>query len=268
MIERQATASEAGPWIGRLARLGMVCAGLLYIVVGFLAIELALGAGGKTTDRTGALHEIAQESWGGVLLVILAIGFAGYALWRFTAAALGEKVETNDDFGWGKRLWYVARGIFYAFLCYTTVAILVGSSSGSQNEKQQTEAVLDWPGGRWIVSAIGLGVLGYGLGSLYRGVTGKFKDDLRLEEMSPTTQRWVTRLGFVGYVARAVVFGLVGIFIVRAALEYDPDEAVGVDGALQKLADQTFGPLLLGIVAAGLVAFGLFYFVRARYRKV
>jgi hypothetical protein len=161
----------------------------------------------------------------------------------------------------------VARGAFYAFLCYTTVAILLGSHSDS-SEKQHTEAVLDWTGGRWVVGAIGLGVLGWGLGSAYRGITQSFKDDLHTERMSETGRRWTIRAGVVGYLARAVVFVLIGVFLIRAALEYDPDEAVGLDGALQKLAQQTFGPLLLGIVAAGLVAYGLFYLVRAVYREV
>jgi hypothetical protein len=121
---------EVAPWIKWLARMGMLCSGLLWILVGVLAFGVAVGAGGKTADRTGALNEIGKQSWGGVLLVLLAIGFAGYALWRFTTAAIGKKIETNEKLGWGKRLWSAARGAFYAFLCYTTVAILLGSHSG------------------------------------------------------------------------------------------------------------------------------------------
>ena len=141
---------EVASWIKWLARMGMFCSAILWILVGVLAVGLAIGAGGETTDRTGALHEIGKQSWGGVLLILLAIGFAGYAIWRFTAAVLGRKIETNEELGWGKRLWYVARGAFYAFLCYTTLAILLGSHSDS-SEKEHTEAVLDWSGGRWLV---------------------------------------------------------------------------------------------------------------------
>jgi hypothetical protein len=263
-----AKASDAGPAIEWLARLGMVCAGLLYVLIGVLAVELALGAGGEAADRTGALHEIAGESWGEALLVVVSIGFAGYALWRFTVAVVGEKLESNRDIGWGKRLWYVVRGAFYAFLCYTTVALLVGSGSASGSEKKQTEAVFDWPAGRWLVGAAGVGLAAWGLGSAYRGLTRGFKDDLRTERMSARAERWTTRVGVVGYLARAVVYALIGVFVIRAAVQYDSQEAIGLDGALQKLADQTFGPLLLGVVAAGLVAYGLYYFVRARYREV
>jgi hypothetical protein len=246
----------------------MVCAGLLWVIVGVLATQVALGAGGKTTDRTGALHEIAKQTWGEGLLVAVAVGFGGYAVWRFAVAALGEKLETNDDLGVGKRLWYVARGAFYGFLCYTTVAIVAGTDSSSESEKEHAEAIFDWPAGRWLVGLIGLGLVGWGLGSAFSGITQRFKHDLKTGRMSADAERWATRAGVVGYLARGVVFLIAGAFIVRAAVQYDPDEAIGLDGALQKLADQTFGPLLLGVVAAGLTAFGLFYFVRARYREV
>jgi len=247
----------------------MAAAGFLYCVIAFLAIQLALGAGGKAADRTGALQELSGEWWGTALLIVVAIGFAGYALWRFAVAALGEKLETGDeDLSVWKRLWYLARGLFYAFLCFTTVELLVGWHSGSSNEKEQTATIMDWPAGRWLVGALGAGVVCWGIGSAYRGVTGKFKDDLRTEQMSARAEKWVTRIGVVGYLARAVVYALIGIFLIRAAWQYDPDEAVGVDGALQKLTDQTFGPLLLGVVAAGLFAYGLLYFVRAAYREV
>jgi hypothetical protein len=264
----QPTAQDVSPVVKWLARLGMFCAGALWIVVGVLAIQVALDAGGETTDRTGALHQIAQESWGRALLVVVAIGFAGYALWRFLAGALGRKLETNEELEWYKRLWYFARGVFYAFLCYTTVALIVRAGSSSGSEKQQTEAIFDWPGGRWIVGAIGLGIAGWGLGSAYRAISRNFKKDLHTERMSEATKRWTTVAGVIGYLARAVVFCIAGGFIVKAAVEYDADEAVGLDGALQKLASQEFGPLLLGVVAAGLIAYGLFYFVRAAYREV
>jgi hypothetical protein len=258
---------DAASWVKWLARFGMFCSGILWILVGVLAVGVAVGAGGKTTDRTGALYEIGKQPWGTALLIAIAVGFAGYALWRFTAAALGRKVEANEDVGVWKRLWYLARGIFYAFLCYTTVAIIFGSHSGS-SEKEHVEKVFALPYGRWIVGAIGLGVLAWGFGSAWRAVSRNFKDDLHTERMSEATKRWTTRAGVVGYAARAVVFGLIAIFILRAAWEYDPNEAIGLDGALQKLAHQTFGPLLLGIVAAGLVIYGLFYLVKAAYREV
>lgn len=262
-------AADRPSWLGWLGRFGMAAAGFLYCLIGFLAIQLALGAGGKATDRTGALQELSGEWWGTALLVAVAVGFAGYALWRFAVAALGEKLEAGDEeLSVWKRLWHLARGLFYAFLCFTTVELLIGWHSGSSNEEEQTAKVLDWPAGRWLIGAFGAGLICWGIGSAYRGVTRKFKDDLRTEQMSPRAETWTTRIGVVGYLARAVVYSLIGIFLIRAAWQYDPDEAVGLDGAMQKLGDQTFGPVLLGVVAAGLFAYGLFYFVRAAYREV
>lgn len=246
----------------------MAAAGFLYCLIGFLAVQLALGAGGKAADRTGALQELSGEWWGTTLLIAVAVGFAGYAVWRFAVAALGEKLEEDGELSIWKRLWHLARGLFYAFLCFTTVELLIGWRSGSGNEDEQTAKVLDWPAGRWLVGGLGIALVCWGIGSVYRGVTKKFTDDLRTEQMSARAEKWATRVGVVGYLARAVVYALIGVFLIKAAWEYDPDEAVGLDGALLKLAQQSFGPLLLGVVAAGLFAYGVLYFVRAAYREV
>jgi Domain of Unknown Function (DUF1206) len=141
-LDTGSPAEDVAPWIKWLARMGMFCSGILWILVGALAVGVATGAGGKTTDRTGALNQIGRYSWGSALLVAIAIGFAGYALWRFSTAAFGRKLETNEELSIWKRLWYLARGIFYAFLCYTKVAILFNAHSGS-SEKKHTEAILE-----------------------------------------------------------------------------------------------------------------------------
>ncbi|CAN5253314.1 hypothetical protein BH18ACT14_BH18ACT14_13910 [soil metagenome] len=128
--------------------------------------------------------------------------------------------------------------------------------------------VLDWPGGVALVTAVGLGVLGYGLWNVYKGLSYRFLKDMKTEEMNEAGRRWIRRTGLVGHVARGIVFGLVGVFLVKAALDYDPDEAIGIDGALQKLASHSYGDALLGLVAAGLLAYGVFCLARARYREV
>jgi Domain of Unknown Function (DUF1206) len=135
-------AADKPSWVGWLARLGMAAAGLLYCVIGFLAIQLALGAGGNAANRTGALQELSGEWWGTALLVVVAVGFAGYALWRFAVAALGEKLEAwDEELSVWKRLWYAARGLFYAFLCFTTVELLVGWHSGSRRSRPQKSSI-------------------------------------------------------------------------------------------------------------------------------
>lgn len=267
VLETRGRTRPAG-WVAGLARAGMVASGVLYGTVGALALGVALGQGGKTTDSGGALTTVAQQSWGAALLVLLAVGFAGYALWRFAVAAFGEKLETNEELNVAKRAWYVARGAFYAFLCWKAVDLLLGARSAETDEQEKSAELLSWPAGRWLVVAIGVGVLVYGIGSLYRGLTRKFEDDLKTHQMSRRERRWITRLGVVGYSARGLVLGLVGIFFLKAGLEYDPSESKGLDGALAEVAQQPYGGALLGVVAAGLVAYGLFRIAQARYREV
>jgi succinate dehydrogenase/fumarate reductase cytochrome b subunit len=164
---------------------------------------------------------------------------------------------------------YFARGVFYGALFVSTVLILVGSGGGSgQKEDKATAYVLDLPAGRWLVAGVGLGFVGAGLFNFYRGITRKFREKLKLIELSEAEDKAYSAIGAAGFVARGVVFSLVGVFLVRAAYQYDPQEAIGLDGALSKLAHASYGPYLLGLTAAGLFAYGLYSFVEARYREV
>ncbi len=169
-----------------------------------------------------------------------------------------------------KRGGYLARAVWYLGLVGVAVSALYGAneSGGSRQEDRFTARVLEWPLGRWIVAAIGLAILGAGAFNLWRAVTRKFLENLKLRKMSDVEERMFTWLGVVGHLARGVVFGLIGFFLVRAAWQYDPKEAVGIDGALAEVLKQDYGDTLLGIVAAGLVAFGLYCLVEARYREV
>jgi hypothetical protein len=260
-------------WYAWVARGGLVAKGASYAIVGILALQVAFGEGGKATSRQGALATVAQNGLGKVLLVLLLVGFAAYALWRLVAA-YAERDEGGDATGkaktWGKRAGYAGRGLIYAGLTYTTIKILSGSAEQSENQeaKSTTAGVLDWPAGRWIVALVGLGIVGAGAWNAYRGVSLKFEDEWRLGQMSSTERRWGARAGFAGHLARGAVFGLIGVFLVKAAIEYDPDEAIGLDGALQKLAEASYGPVLLGITAAGLVCYAVYCIADARYRDV
>jgi uncharacterized protein DUF1206 len=255
-------------WYAWLARAGLVAKGASFGIVAVLAIKLALGDGGKATSREGALHTLAGETFGVAVLSLLVLGFAAYALWRFVEA---WAASSDDAKKWAKRLGSIGRGLIYAGLAFSAAKILAGAGgSGSQNEKahQATATLLSWPAGTWLVGIGGAVVIGAGLWNLYRGLAHKFEDKWRTGEMSPAARRWGGRAGAVGHVARAVVFGLIGVFVIRAALEYDPKEAIGLDGALQKLAGAAYGPYLLGATAAGLLAYGLYCLVDARYRDV
>lgn len=254
--------------LGWLARAGLLARGAVYFVIGLLALEVALGEGGKTTDQQGAMKAISGQSYGKVLLVALAIGLAGYAIWRLTRAVVGHGAEQRDDTG--DRIAALASGIVYAALCVVAIGILVGSgsSSSSQKAKETTAGVLGWSGGPIFVAIAGLVLIGVAIYQAYKGLSRNFLEDAKTGEMSEPVRKAYTALGVFGLTARAVIFALIGYGVLKAALDYDPKEAVGLDGALRKLADTALGPWLLGIIAVGLAVFALYSMADARYRKV
>jgi hypothetical protein len=250
-----------------LSRAGFVARGLIYAIIGILALKLAFGHGGKLTDQKGALHTVANQPFGKVLLTLVAIGLGGYSLWRLVRAAIGHGPEGSDK-GFD-RVAAFASGIAYGVMCAFAIEILLGAGGGSGgNVKKSTAGVLGWPAGTWIVGIAGVVLIGVALYQGYRGITKKFLDESKVEEMGPHVKKWISRLGTFGHLARMVVFGLVGIFVVKAAIDYKPSKAVGLDGALAKIVHQSYGPLLLGIVATGLIAFAVYSLSDARYRRI
>jgi len=251
-----------------LARAGLVARGVSYGIVGILALKLAFGSGGKATNQRGALQTIAREPAGRVLLIAMAVGLAGYAIWRLVRASLGHGSQQKDS--GGERVAGVASGLAYAALCVTAVKILTGASSsgGANSPKKTTGGVLAWTGGTVIVGVVGAILIGVAVYQGYRGVSKKFLKDSKTGAMTHQVRRAFTALGVFGHLARMVVFGLVGYGLVKAAIDYNPRSAIGLDGALSKVAHQSYGPLLLGVVAAGLVGFALYSIADARYRKI
>ncbi|MCW2975053.1 MAG: hypothetical protein JWM06_334 [Actinomycetia bacterium] len=248
-----------------LARAGFVARGVIYGIVGLLAVKVALGAGGKTTNQQGAMKTIAQQPFGKVLLIAVAVGLGGYAIWRLTHALLGHGPERSDS-GFD-RIAALGSGVVYAGLCATAIGILLGSG-GSENTHKTTAGVFGWPAGTWLVGTAGAVLIGISLYQGYRGISKDFLKDSKTEKMSPGVRRWIESIGTFGHLARMVVFGLVGVFLLTAAIDFNPKKAVGLDGALAKLAHQSYGPFLLGIVAAGLIAFGIYSLSDARYRRI
>ena len=250
-----------------LARAGFVARGLVYGIIGLLAFDLAVGHGGKITNQQGAMRTLKQQPFGHLLLVLLAVGLGGYAMWRLFRAILGHGPEGTDR---GiERLGALGSGIVYAVFCAIAVTLLIGSKSGSSgNAKQTTSGVFGWPAGHWLVGIAGLVMIGVAVYQLIRGVRRKFLGDSKTEQMPRAVKTWIAWFGTVGHVARAIVFALVGVFLLKAAINYKANEAIGLDGALAKLYQQTYGPWILGVVAAGLIAFGLFSLTEARYRRI
>jgi Domain of Unknown Function (DUF1206) len=265
-----------GKWGRRLARVGLVAQGVTFGLVAALALAVAFGRRGKLEDRPGALQALAETSAGRLLIGAIAVGLGAYAFWRFAQAALGEKLESGEDVNAFKRIGYAARGLIYAWLCVMCAALVFsadepvtgGGAGGGKEEDRATRIALEQPLGRYLVIAVGLGIVGAALFNLYRALSGSFRDDLKEEQMGSAERRWYTPLGVAGHLARAVIFALLGLFLVRAAWQYDPKEAIGLDGALTKLVNADYGPVLLGCTAAGLMAYALFCLVQARYREV
>lgn len=274
-VKREADRAARSTWARWLARLGLVAKGATFGLVALLAIKVAIEGSGKVEDRPGALEQIAQTGYGRFLLAALAVGLGGYAIWRFIEAAVGRTLETGEEQGALKRLGLVARGLFYAWLSVMSAALAFsadsvsgGSGGGSAKEDRATRIALEHPLGRYVVIAVGLAVLGAALFNLVRALTRKFRKDLKEQQMGSQERKWYSALGVVGHLARAVIFALIGIFLVKAAWQYDPKEAIGFDGALSKLGHAQYGQVLLGAAAAGLMAYGLFCLVQARYREV
>ena len=256
--------SSAFEW---LSRSGFVARGLIYGIIGVLALKLAIGHGGRLTNQKGALHTVAHQPFGKLLLTLVAIGLGGYSLWRLVRAGIGHGPEGADS-GFD-RVAALASGILYGAMCALAIEILLGAGGGSAGSPKTTTAgVFGWPGGAWIVGIAGAVMIGVGLYQGYRGITKRFFDDSKVEEMSHRMKEWIGRLGLIGHLARMIVFGLIGIFLIRAAVDYNPRAAVGLDGALVKIVHASYGPLLLGIVAAGLIAFAVYSVSDARYRRI
>jgi Na+/proline symporter len=261
---------EASPWIERLGRFGYAAKGVVYLVIGVLAVQAALGKGGGTTDQRGALAQIAAAPFGRILLVLLTIGLLGYAVWRFVQAAKDTEGKGSEPKGLLARAGYAGVGVLYLGLAFSALRLLLGSggSSGQQQAQDWTARLLGQPMGAWLVGLAGMAVIANGMSQLYRAYSAKFREKLRTSEMELRQVDWVTKVGRAGYAARGVAFGLIGLFLIQAARHGEPGEVRGLDGALAALAEQPSGPEMLGLVAAGLAAYGIFALVEARYRRM
>ena len=268
--KRQAEGAVHGarPWVARIARAGYVAKGVVYAVIGILALRQAFGTGGQTTGTSGAVESVGARPFGGVLLLLLALGLLGYMGWKFTQAIMDTEDKGSDAKGIGRRVAYAGSGLIHGGLAFTAASIIFFGSSGGSSSDDWTAQAMSVPLGRVLVAAVGLGVIGVALYQLHTAYTAKFRRDLKLGQMSPAVERWATRAGSVGTAARAVVIAVAGLFVILAAYEADPQETRGLGGALQSLSNQPFGPYLLGAVALGLILYALFMLVVARYRQV
>ncbi|MGB3405643.1 MAG: DUF1206 domain-containing protein [Microcoleaceae cyanobacterium] len=258
-------------WIERLARFGYATKGFVYGVIGVLAVVAAFSTGGKTTGSEGALQTLAAQPLGQILLLLIGVGLIGYIIWRIVQAVNDPDNKGSDFKGIFQRLGYVTSGLVYTGLAWTAfkLALGAGSSSGGGNTKQDiTAQILSQPFGRWMIGTMGAFIIGLGCYRLYKAYHTKFRKRLDLQELNLTQEKIIVNICRIGIAARGIVFILIGFFLIQAARQFDADEVRGLDGVLQTLAQQPFGKILLALVALGLIAYGIYMGVQARYRQI
>ena len=274
-IEQTVEAAEEiirQPFIKRLAEFGFYTKGFLFIVIGVLAILVAMGdRGGKLADPTGALTLIAQFTYGKILLIIFIVGAFGHGAWNILRGVADVDNAGKNFQGIFKRVIAVSVGLFYFFLAWTAWSIVLTNQVSVENgtvQKTLTGLILALPLGAVFIFLIGLIVIGAGVSECYRGVTGKFQEDFRLRELEGGKRKVITILGALTFTARAVIFGLMGYFFITAAIEADPNAAMSIDGALLTLGQSYYGKVLLFIAATGVICHGILSLYEARYRRI
>lgn len=269
------TARTARPWIRGLARAGFVAKGVEYATIGVFAALAALGDGaGQTTDSKGVLRNIHEQPYGKALLAVMAIGLAGYALWRFVEAILDPEHEAKGAKGALTRIGRFGNGLLHAALVVYAVGLITGAAlgegggEGGAEARSWTARLLSWDGGSWLVGAVGVGFVLFAANQMKEAWTCKLDEHLDLARMGSTARTWTVQLSRFGIGARAVVFALVGIFLVTAAVRSDSSEAKGLGEVLGAVRSSPLGAPVLGIIAVGLVAYGVYELVEARYRCI
>lgn len=278
-------AEDAVDWIARITRVGWIGKGFVYLVVGVLAFRIAVqqwdsgssgsGNGGTQANQQGALRSIADEPLGTVLLAALAAGLAIFMVWKLVQAFAGRSGDLGP-LNLAKRVGWAGLGIFYGTLAWTSARLAFGgsgsssggSSGGGASPQSLTARFLELPGGRLIVAAVGVVVIVIAGYHVRKGVTYDFIDDLDTDDLDDDEERWLGRFGLGGFVARGVVLGLSGWFLIRAAIQFDPSDAVGLDGALRRLADLAYGRVLLVVVSVGLIVAGAYDMATFRRQRM
>jgi Domain of Unknown Function (DUF1206) len=268
VVARNATNSTAVS----IGRAGFVARGAVYLIVGWLALQSALGTGGAATDKQGALQAIDELPQGPLLLGLVAAGLFAYAAWSLVRAVFDPERRGHDSKGLVTRLGYAVAGISYGGLALGAAQLALGSGTGGPGSDASTQdwtaRLLQAPFGPPLVIAIGLVLIGIAAVEFARAFTGSFLKELSLNRLGTEQRRWVECVGRMGLAARGLVFALIGIFLIVAASQHDPSAAIGLGGALNKVAAQPYGADLLGVVAAGLCMYGLFSLVQARYGRL
>lgn len=269
-VEREARQVANNPWLTLFARFGYAAKGIVYLIIGGLAAAAATGRGGTTTDQYGVIHAIYVQPLGRFLLVVVAIGWLGFALWSEMQAAIDTDRRGTDAKGIVVRVAYAVIGITYAGLAIAALRLVAGAGGAGQNSTAQTQSwttrLLAHGWGVALVIVAGLVVLVIAGALFYRAYSAEFRGRLNLG--LPGGGDWVVWLGRLGYASLGLVFAVIGLFLIVAAAQHNPSQAKGLDSALHALTQQPLGQVTLAVVALGLICYGLYSIAEARYRRV
>jgi hypothetical protein len=251
-----------------LARGGFIAYGVIHLLFAWLVLQVAMGSSSGETDQSGALQAIGRQPVGKFLIILIIVGLVAMAVWQAFEAAIGES-GPQDRTAMAERFLSGCRAVLYLYFAYLAYKVVKGAAA-SQGDSQQAGAssLMDKPGGRFLVGLIGVVVVGVGIGIMIYGLTKRFEKHLNTHQMNPNVHRMVRRLGVAGYTAKGVAYGIAGGLFTAAAVTYDPEKARGLDAAIQELSSHSYGPWLLGLIALGLAAFGVYCFFQAKYRQV
>jgi hypothetical protein len=252
-----------------LTRVGFASKGVVYFLIGILALMAAFGRGGETTGQQGAIDRVAAQPFGGLALVLIGIGMFAYAAWRFMCAAMDVEGEGTGGKAIAKRIGYFFSGLIHVSIGIYALRTLIGDGGpGGDATQTWTARALQVPAGKWLIMALGIAIIVGGIEQLRDALQERFMKHLRTSQMNGDETRWARKAGKWGYSARGVVFVITGIFLAFAGLRSNPGEARGLEGVLDAVAARPFGQLMLAVVAVGLACYGVYCFVEAKYRRV
>jgi hypothetical protein len=262
------TATELRPWVIRFVRVGYAAKGVIYLLIGTLALRLALGDGGRVTDSSGVLKTVVQQPFGIALLGLIAAGILAYAGWEIMQAILDTKRKGSRARGVMDRGLSIIKGVVYGTIGIEALRIVLGTRAGSQNADDYARTAMQFPLGGILIVLVGAGIAIYGISQISMAWKSQFDDDLDRQQLRREGGAWVLTVGRAGIGARGVILVLVGTALARAGFDQRPSEAAGMTDALWTLFAQPYGKWLLAAVAAGLMCFGFFQLLHARYARL
>lgn len=256
---------ETKKWVEHFARFGYAAKGTIYVLVGALSAIAAFSTGGKTAGRKGAFLEISQQPYGKIMLGIVALGFVGYGIWRFIQTIQDAENKGKDTRGILIRIGYVLSGLLYFYFAYFAYQLISVTESNQGGSKFLIDQMLDWSSGQIWVGILALIVLAKGIYQIYKVTAGIYNQDVKDSKMRDEVKKIYRTIGQFGLISRAVVFGIISFFLAKAAFTASAAQAKGTSGVFRFLT-ATGGPVLMGIIALGLLGYGIFEFVKARYK--